>query len=136
MSISKREEQALASIEGDLVDSGPELAAKLAMFTRLTAGAEMPPRETVWRAVRAPTVPSAPAAQVSSDPERPRTLHMLSRRVACRLLLLALAITFVALALTFSGGTGKGVCIVSSTACQQAHAPAPGQSGVGVAGGP
>jgi hypothetical protein len=137
MSISEREQQALASIEGDLVASGAELAAKLAMFTRLTAGEEMPPRERVWRAVRVPTVPSATAAQVSSDPERPRILHMLSRRVAFRVLLLVLVIASLALAVTLSRGGRRVMCTVSSTAaCQHAPAPAPGRSGVGAAGGP
>lgn len=136
MSISEREQQALTSIEEDLVDSGPELAAKLAMFARLTAEEEMPSRERIWRAVRAPAVPPATAARVSSDPERPRIPHILSRRVALRLLLLALTIALLALAFTFSRGTGKGACIVPSTACQQPHAHAPGQSGAGAAGGP
>lgn len=47
MSISEREQQALDFIEEDLAGSGAELAAKLAVFTRLTAGETMPPRESV-----------------------------------------------------------------------------------------
>ena len=138
MSISEREQQALAAIEGDLVGSGPDLAAKLAIFTRLAAEEEMPPRERAWRTVRASAVPSASPAQVRATPASPRVSYKPSKRTAWGLLLVVLTIAFAALAVTLSY-TGKGICRVPSTAaCQQAHASAPasGRSGVGVGGGP
>lgn len=128
MSISEREQQALASIEGDLANSGPELAAKLSIFARLAAGEEMPRRETVWRPVPAPiTRPPASPPRVRADPERPR---MLRRRTTCWLLMIVLAIALLTLAFTFSHGAGKGICTPpAAVACQ--HAYTPGQSGAG-----
>lgn len=125
MSISEREQRALASIEGDLANSGPELAAKLSIFARLAAGEEMPRRETVWRPVPTPIMrPPASPPWVRADPERPRVLR---RRMTCWLLMIVLAVALLTLAFTFSHGAGKGVCTPSATvACQ--HAFTPGQS--------
>lgn len=53
MSISEHERQGLETIENDLATTGPELAAMLAIFARLTAGEEMPVRERVRRAFTA-----------------------------------------------------------------------------------
>src|SRR5690348_12125317 len=79
MSISERERQALGLIEEDLAGSVPELAAKLAVFTRLTAGEAMPPRERVWRPAH---TPSASPATVSGGQEASsRTAGR--RRVRC-----------------------------------------------------
>jgi len=64
MSISERDQQALDLIEEDLAGSVPELAAKLAVFTRLTADEAMPPRERVWHRAR------TPAARLASAGER------------------------------------------------------------------
>ena len=52
MSISQREQETLDDIEHDLAGSGPELASKLAIFVRLTAGEEMPKRERIGRSYR------------------------------------------------------------------------------------
>ena len=52
MSLSAREKHALRSIDCELSGSDPELASLLAMFTRLSAGEDMPTREktrTRWR---------------------------------------------------------------------------------------
>ena len=52
MSFSGRDQQVLDRIAEDLADAAPALAARLAMFTRLTSGEEMPSREKVgaqWR---------------------------------------------------------------------------------------
>lgn len=77
MSISQHEQEVLDSVEGDLIGSGPELAAMLAMFTRLTANEEMPPYERVCRPVRAP---SAGSAKAGAGPEKTRIRYVLSRR--------------------------------------------------------
>lgn len=52
MSISEREQTVLASIENDLAGSSPELTSMLTIFSRLTAGEEMPVRERASQAVR------------------------------------------------------------------------------------
>ena len=44
MSLSAREQQTLEDIEDGLAGSDPGLAARMAMFTRLPAGDEMPAR--------------------------------------------------------------------------------------------
>jgi hypothetical protein len=47
MSLSAREKYTLHSIEYRLSGSDPELASLMALFTRLTAGEDMPARETI-----------------------------------------------------------------------------------------
>lgn len=131
MSISEQEQQVLDDMEDDLTGSGPELAAKLAMFTRLTAGEEMPPRECVRHPVHAP---SAGVAKVSAEPETARIRRRLRRRTAWRLSLLVLTIAFIALAIAVSHGGGNNACPASWAACRQAHPSVPAQSGTG--GGP
>ena len=132
MSISERERQALGSIEEDLAGSVPELAAKLAVFTRLTAGEAMPPRERVWRPARTP--PASPAT-VSASQEPARIWRWLRRRTVWRLVALALAIGLLALAFAANHGASKGICTVTgTTACRQAPALPPGRPGIGAAG--
>jgi len=79
MSISEREQQALDLIEEDLAGSGAELAAKLAVFARLTAGEAMPPRESV-RCSACP--PRAGPARASAIPETAAVSLDLGRRPA------------------------------------------------------
>lgn len=148
MSISEREQEALDSIENDLVGSGPELASKLAIFVRLAVGEEMPKRERIRRSVY-PSSASAAAARASTDTgvsahagastdaERAsarRVARWLSRRTAWRLLWLVVAIALMAFLLTVDRDAGKGICTTSRTAaCRQA--PAPAHSSAGTAGG-
>lgn len=47
MGLKASEQQALRSIEGGLAVSAPRLASRLAMFTRLTAGEEIPAGERI-----------------------------------------------------------------------------------------
>ena len=54
MSISERERQALDSIESELARTAPRLTSMLAMFSRLTAGEQMPAREPVRKLVGPP----------------------------------------------------------------------------------
>ena len=132
MSISEREQQALVSIEEDLAGSVPELGAKLAGFTRLTAGEAMPPRERVWRPVR--TSPVSPAlASASRGPAR--AWPWLRRRTVWRLVAMVVVLAILALAFVSSHGASHGICAVTgTTACRQAPAPPPGRPGVGAAG--
>jgi hypothetical protein len=132
MSISEREQQALGFIEEELAGSVPELAAKLAVFTRLTAGEAMPPRERVWRPAR---TPRASPATASAGQEPARIRRWLRRRTVWRLVALALIIGFLALAFVASRGTSRGICMATGTAaCRQAPAPPPGRPGAGAAG--
>jgi fatty acid desaturase len=47
MGLSAREQRALRSIEGRLTVSAPQLASRLAVFTRLNAGEAFPASETI-----------------------------------------------------------------------------------------
>lgn len=153
MSISERDQQALDLIEEDLAGSVPELAAKLAVFTRLTADEAMPPRERVWHRARTPAarLASATAAAASARPARPaspaeaavgrrtaRGWRWLRRRTVWQLMALILALALLALTFVAGHGTGQGACPVTGLAtCRQApaHAPAPGRPGAGAGAG-
>ncbi|HEU5384567.1 MAG TPA: hypothetical protein VFV73_01555 [Streptosporangiaceae bacterium] len=132
MSISEREQQALGSIEQDLAGSVPELAAKLAVFTRLTAGEAMPPRDRVWRPARmSPARPATASASRGSA----RAWPWLRRRTVWRLVALAVVLALLVLAFVSSHGVGHGICAVTgTTACRQAPAPPPGRPGLGAVG--
>ena len=91
MNISEREQQALVSIEEDLAGSVPELAAKLAVFTRLAAGGACAPSRTARRrrgrrqgrvSTGPPRLkPGGPAQPVSEAGSRPLGR---SRHAGCR----------------------------------------------------
>ena len=132
MSISEKEQQALQSIEADLAGSCPELATKLAVFTRLTAGEAMPLRERLRRDA-CPPLAAVPEAGASSQTSQARTRRMrqwLSSPAAWPLVWplvwVTLTIAFLSVALIASHGAGQGTCTVSQTAaCQHARVPAP-----------
>jgi hypothetical protein len=132
MSISEREQQALGSIEEDLAGSVPELAAKLAMFTRLTAGEAMPPRERVSRPARAsPASPATAGASRGSARAWPRRRRLTVWRLTAMVVVLAI----LALAFATSHGASHDICTVTgAAACRQAPAPPPGRPGAGAAG--
>lgn len=127
MSLSAHDRQALGSIEDELTESDPNLAAMLTTFTRLAGDEEMPPRETVRQ-----REPPAPGPSHDSH---------LSRELAKGLLLwLVVALAVVAasgIGLAVSHGASR-VCTNSFTlACTEranthpahpaAHQPPPGQ---------
>ena len=131
MSISEREQQALVSIEEDLAGSVPELAAKLAVFTRLTAGEAMPPREGVWRPAR--TSPASPAT-ASASPGSARAWPRLRRRTVWLMAMVAV-LAILALAFAASHGASRDICTATgAAACHQAPAHPPGRPGAGAAG--
>jgi hypothetical protein len=91
MSISKQERETLHSIENDLISSGQKLASMLAMFTRLTAGVQMPVRERIqWPALSPPAGRARAAAGAQADQDvqagARRMAEWLTVRAACRLL--------------------------------------------------
>jgi hypothetical protein len=135
MSISEKERQVLESIEEVLAGSGPDLAVKLAMFTRLAEGEAMPSRETVRPPAHLPR--ARPAAAMAS----PRAVRAWQKRLSSRTLwtvaFVVLSIALFALIVAVSRGAGKSGCAIqrAAAACRQAPAPAPKPSGAGAVGG-
>src|SRR5689334_10985445 len=89
MSISEREQQALDFIEEDLAGSGAALAAKLAVFTRRTAGETMPRRESVRCSVGPPR---GGPVRAGVTPGTARISRCLGKHTVRRLLALALTL--------------------------------------------
>jgi DUF3040 family protein len=146
MSLNVRERHTLRAIEARLTRADPELAAKLDLFSRLTAGEQMPPRERVRtrgrRATRRSLGPHHPGNghpgnghPGNGQPSgRQDGLRDLARRPIRRMgwqravlllwLITALAMTATALALSHAGG--GWTCAPPWTVCtSQPHAAAP-----------
>ena len=102
MSLSPKEQQALASIEDGLVGSDPKLAALLATFARLASGEEMPVREkirAIWH---------RPHGNARRDA---RSLRLrLGWPQTMLLLWLAVTIALVAVALILNRDSRNGPC--------------------------
>lgn len=113
MSLDARERRVLDSIRDGLARSDPPLAARLAMFTRLASGEEMPARETI----RAD--PGRPA--LLSRPGRDRSRRAGQRpglQRAMLLLWLMTTLALIAVALAYNRGGGQGSCMGSwATLC-------------------
>ena len=134
MSLSPKEQQALASMEDGLADSDPKLASLLATFARLASDEEMPVREKI-RATRHRAT-RRPRRNVS---QRPGTARRDIRRLCLRLgwpqtmlllLWLAVTIALVAVALVLNRGSSNGPCpeAWAAAACTRqtpAHSPRP-----------
>lgn len=90
MGLSARERQTLEDIAGGLAGSDPGLAARMAMFARLTAGDEMPARE-----------------MTGTDLRRPRERGLWRRLVlrAGPVLWLVIVLSLIAAALAMRGST-------------------------------
>jgi hypothetical protein len=116
MSLGAREKYTLHSIEYRLSGSDPELASLLDMFTRLTAGEDMPAREKIQRRRRATR---------RSHGDRQRPLRDRARRLRRHVtwpgagLVLATLLAFALLAtavVLHGGGLGRG-CPVRGVTC-------------------
>src|SRR5215471_429605 len=107
MSLSVREKHALRSLESRLSGSDPGLASRLATFTQLTAGEDMPAREKIqtgWRRA------SRRSRDNQWQPLRGlvrRRWPRVTRQGAGLVLALVLAFALLAGAMTFGGG-GRG----------------------------
>lgn len=137
MSISKHEQQVLGAIEGDLAATYPKLTAMLSMFTRLTAGEEMPGRERVRRVLELPSVTRSgisgagehsgiPGADTAVRPtRRHRAFPRLRRRIKYLWLVwVVIALAATAWSLTFNHSAGHGVCPAARTAaCRHVLVP-------------
>ena len=87
MSLSPKEQQALASIEDGLAGSDPKLASLLATFARLASGEEMPVREKIQairhRATRRRTTTRASAAATRARTHAAYACAWAGRRPCC-----------------------------------------------------
>ena len=110
MSLSAWEQNALDSIKNGLADSDPALAARLALFTRLSSGEDMPVREKL-QAVKQHVA------------RRRRMYQRLGVGRAMLLVWLVTTLTLVAAALASSRGDGARSCAGSFvTLCGSASA--------------
>ena len=113
MSLSAWEQDALNSIKNGLADSDPALAARLAMFTRLASGEDMPVREKLQAVKR----------QVAR--RRRRMYQRLGVGRAMLLVWLVTTLTLVAAALAGSRGDGPRSCAGSFVTLCGATSAAP-----------
>jgi hypothetical protein len=102
MSLSAWEQDALDSIKHGLADSDPALVARLAMFTRLAHGEDMPVREKLQ------------AARRRVARRRNRMYHRLGVGRAMLLVWLVTTLTLIAAALASSRASGPSACTGSS----------------------
>ena len=115
MSLSAWEQDALDSIKNGLADADPALVARLAMFTRLASGEDMPVREKI----------QAVKQQVA---RRRRMYQRLGVGRGMLLVWLVTTLTLVAAALASSRGDGPRSCAGSFvTLCGASAAPQPAQ---------
>lgn len=116
MSISERERQTLDSIESDLAISAPRLASMLGIFSRLTAGEQMPAREPLRRFSDGPGGLGVTARR--AGPHRVRRLRV--GRKTRGWLLLAVAAALLGLMIGLTHGVRVTPCTHSfAIACRQ-----------------
>ena len=118
-SLSAWEQQVLNSIKDGLASSDPTLVARLAIFTRLASGEEMPAREKIQV--------GSQLAVLRSGPE-PR--HTRRQEVVPPLLVTTVALIVVALVCNRGGspGTCTGSWATFCTGATSAAHPGPGIS--------
>ena len=119
MSLSDWEQQALNSIKDGLAGSDPTLVARLAIFTRLASGEEMPAREKIQVGSRRAVLRSGPQSRYT---RRQQTVPPL--------LWLVTTVALIVVALVCNRGGSPGTCTGSwgtfcTSAASAAH-PAPG----------
>ena len=98
MSLSAWEQDALNSIKNGLADSDPALAARLAMFSRLTSAEDMPVREKIQ------------AVKLGVARRRRGLYQRLGVGRAMLLLWLVTTLTLVTAAVASSRASGPGTC--------------------------
>src|SRR5215472_17973357 len=114
MSLTPKEQQALASIEDGLVGSDPKLASLLATFARLASGEDMPVREKI-RAIRhrATRPPHGNQSQCRGNARRDARSLRLRWPQTMLLLWLAVTIALVAVAMILNRDSRNGQCTES-----------------------
>ena len=119
-SLSDWEQQALNSIKDGLASSDPTLVARLAIFTRLASGEEMPAREKIQVGSR--------RAVLRSGPE-PR--YTRRQQAVPPLLWLVTTVALIAVALVCNSGGSPGTCSGSrATFCTGATSAAHSAPGI------
>jgi hypothetical protein len=112
-SLSTQEQQALDSIKDDLAGCDPALVARLAIFTRLASGEEMPARERAQAGSRRVVRRSSPEPRLTCRPHQ-----RLGLQQAAMLLWLVITVALIAIALASSHGGSQGTCARSwATSC-------------------
>jgi hypothetical protein len=116
MSLSAWEQDALDSIKNGLADADPALVARLAMFTQLASGEDMPVREKI----------QAVKQQVAR--RRRRMYQRLGVGRGMVLVWLVTTLTLITAALASSRGDGPRSCAASfATLCGATAAAQPSQ---------
>jgi hypothetical protein len=114
------EQQALNSIKDGLASSDPTLVARLAIFTRLASGEEMPAREKIQAGSRRAVLRSGP---------QPR--HTRRQQTVPPLLWLVTTVALIVVALVCNRGGSQGTCTGSwGTSCTGATSAAHSASGI------
>jgi hypothetical protein len=112
-SLSTWEQQALDSIKDDLASCDPALAGRLAIFSRLASGEEMPAREKVQAGSRRVARRSRPEPRRTRRPYR-----RLGLQQAAMLLWLVITVALIAIGLASNHGGSQGTCARSwATSC-------------------
>jgi len=114
MSLSAREQHALDCIADELSGTDPKLASMLTAFTRLTAGEEMPARESIrpgraWRTGRRRGRARRAERSPAGPPARARR-HWLDRQRIGLALLLLIAVGLIAGVLATTAGDRAKPC--------------------------
>ncbi len=105
MSLSAWEQQALDSIKEGLTGSDPMLVARLAIFTRMESGEEMPTREKIPVGSRRTVGRSRP-----KPPHTRRAYQWLGLQQATLLLWLVTTVALIAVALAYNRSGSHGTC--------------------------
>jgi len=105
MSLSAWEQQALDSIKDGLASSDPALVARLALFTRLASGEDMPAREKIQAG------PGRAARRPGRRPQRTRPkVQRSGLQRAVLLLWLVTTVMLIAVAVVYDRVGGHGPC--------------------------
>jgi hypothetical protein len=119
-SLSAWEQQVLNSIKDGLAGSDPKLVARLAIFTRLASGEEMPPREKIQAGSRGAVLRSG---------LQPR--HTRRQQTVPPLLWLVTTVALIVVALVCNRGGSQGTCTGSwGTSCTGATSAAHSAPGI------
>jgi len=117
MSLSPKEQQALAAMEDGLAGADPTLASLLATFARLASGEEMPAREKIrairHRATRRPHRNQSQRRGTARRDARRPGLRLGWPQTMLLLLWLAVTIALVAVALILNRDSRTGPCTES-----------------------
>jgi hypothetical protein len=126
MSLSAWEQRALDSIKDGLAGSDPMLVGRLAIFTRMASGEEMPTCEKIPVEARRTARRSRP-----QPPHTRRMYQWLGLQQAALLLWLVTTVALIAVALAYNRTGSQGTCTASwATFCTGAASAANSAPGI------